>query len=58
VPAIEDSDEKPRPPKGFIPGLRTLGTDEILEADESLRVSDWPCHSFDMLRDDDRDQRH
>jgi hypothetical protein len=63
VPAIEESDEKPRPPKVFIPGLHTLGTDEVLEADESVYVmrhtmnADWPCLSFDVLRDDGGDQR-
>jgi hypothetical protein len=63
VPATEESDEKPRPPNAFIPGLHTLGKDEILEADESVYVmrhtmnADWPCLSFDVLRDDDGDQR-
>jgi hypothetical protein len=63
VPAIEESDEKPRQPNAFIPGLHTLGKDEILEADESVYVmrhtmnADWPCLSFDVLRDDDGDQR-
>lgn len=63
VPAIEESDEKPRLPRAFIPGLHSLGKDEILEADESVYVmrhtmnTDWPCLSFDVLRDDDGDQR-
>src|SRR6267154_967918 len=63
VPAIEESDEKPRPPNAFIPGLHTLGKDEILEADESVYVmrhtmnTDWPCLSFEVLRDDNGDQR-
>ncbi len=63
VPPIEESDEKPQPPNVFIPGLHTLGKDEILEADESVYVmrhtmnADWPCLSFDVLRDDSGDQR-
>jgi len=63
VPAIEESDEQPRPPNAFIPGLHTLGKDEILKADESVYVmrhtmnADWPCLSFDVLRDDNGDQR-
>ncbi|KAI9509533.1 glutamate-rich WD repeat-containing protein [Russula earlei] len=63
VPPIEESDEKPRPPNVFIPGLHTLGKDEVLEADESVYVmrhtmnANWPCLSFDVLRDDEGDQR-
>jgi len=63
VPAIEESDEKSRPPNVFIPGLHTLGKDETLEADESVYImrhtmnADWPCLSFDVLRDDGGDQR-
>ena len=63
VPPIEESDEQPRAPNTFIPGLHTLGKDEILEADESVYVmrhtmnANWPCLSFDVLRDDQGDQR-
>ena len=63
VPPIEESDETPRAPNAFIPGLHTLGKDEVLEADESVYVmrhtmnSNWPCLSFDVLRDDLGDQR-
>jgi ribosome assembly protein RRB1 len=63
VPPIEESDEKPRAPNVFIPGLHTLGKDEVLEADESVYVmrhtmsTNWPCLSFDVLRDDEGDQR-
>ena len=63
VPPIEESDERPRAPSVFIPGLHTLGKDEVLEADESVYVmrhtmrATWPCLSFDVLRDDGGDQR-
>jgi Histone-binding protein RBBP4 or subunit C of CAF1 complex len=63
VPPIEESDETPRAPNVFIPGVHTLGKDEILEADESVYVmrhtmsANWPCLSFDILRDDEGDQR-
>jgi hypothetical protein len=52
------SQRRKRPPNAFIPGLHTLGKDEILEADESvygmrhMMNTDWPCLSFDVLRDD------
>jgi ribosome assembly protein RRB1 len=63
VPPIEESDEAPRAPNAFIPGLHTLGKDEVLEPDESAYVMrhtmnpSWPCLSFDVLRDDQGDQR-
>jgi len=63
VPPIEESDETPRALNAFIPGLHTLGKDEVLEPDESAYVMrhtmspSWPCLSFDVLRDDQGDQR-
>jgi ribosome assembly protein RRB1 len=63
MPPIEESDEKPKAPNVFIPGVHTLGKDEILEADDSVYImrhtmnANWPCLSFDVLRDDEGDQR-
>ena len=63
MPPIEESDEKPRAPNVFIPGLHTLGKDEVLEPDDSVYImrhtmnTNWPCLSFDVLRDDEGDQR-
>ncbi|KAI0308311.1 glutamate-rich WD repeat-containing protein [Multifurca ochricompacta] len=63
VPPIEESAEKPRAPNVFIPGLHALGKDEVLEADDSVYIMrhtmnpTWPSLSFDVLRDDQGDQR-
>jgi ribosome assembly protein RRB1 len=66
IPAIEEEDESDQilpSARVFIPGLYTLGKDEILEADDSvyeMRHSmnvDWPSLSFDVLRDNLGDQR-
>jgi ribosome assembly protein RRB1 len=57
MPAIEESDEQPVAPKVYIPGSHTLGKDEILEPDDSVYIMrhsmnvNWPCLSFDVLRD-------
>lgn len=63
LPAIEETDEEPPTSDVFIPGLHTLGEDEVLEADEATYILrhgmgvDWPCLSFDVLRDNLGDER-
>ncbi|RDB28460.1 Ribosome assembly protein rrb1 [Hypsizygus marmoreus] len=63
LPAIEESEEPPPPPETFIPGTHTLGKDEILEADDTVYIMrhsmnvNWPCLSFDVLRDNLGDER-
>ncbi|KAH6916932.1 glutamate-rich WD repeat containing 1 [Coprinopsis sp. MPI-PUGE-AT-0042] len=63
TPAVEDTDEPPPPQKAWVPGLHQLGDDEVLEADESVYIMrhamrvNWPCLSFDVLRDSLGDER-
>lgn len=63
LPAIEESNEQPQVSDTFIPGTHVLGEDEILEADDSVYIMrhsmnvNWPCLSFDVLRDNLGDER-
>jgi len=58
LPAIEEEDAPEPAPNTYIPGRYKLSKDEILEPDHSVYISlhsmntNWPCLSFDILRDD------
>lgn len=60
----EEDENAPQPaPVVYIPGRHKLAKDEILEADQSVYIAlhpmsvNWPCLSFDVLRDNLGDER-
>lgn len=63
IPAVEDTEEPAPASKPYIPGLHSLAHDEELEADESVYIMrhtmrvNWPCLSFDVLRDNLGEER-
>lgn len=63
LPAVEENDEQPAQRQIFIPGRHVLQKDEILEPDDSVYEMrhtmnvNWPCLSFDVLKDNIGDVR-
>ncbi|KAJ3825624.1 glutamate-rich WD repeat-containing protein [Lentinula raphanica] len=63
MPTIEESEQLSAAPDVFVPGFHTLAEDEVLEPDESVYLMrhstgvDWPCLSFDVLRDNLGEER-
>ncbi|KAG8740489.1 ribosome biosynthesis protein rrb1 [Ceratobasidium sp. 428] len=61
--AAEDEDESPDVPDVYLPGSHKLAEDEVLEPDQSVYEMlhqmnvNWPCLSFDILRDSLGDNR-